>query len=942
MRYPPVKDSKMTDANPIKAARNRTLASVTWTTALALAFAFAAAFTSGAKAAPPPANSVIGNQATATYQDAGGTSRTATSNLVQTTVAQVYSHTLTASQSRIVAPGGTVYFPHTLTNTGNGTDTYTLASVDPAGGNTFSALAIYADANGDGVPDNSTAITTTGSLAANGVFRFVVAATVPGSATAGAFESVTVNSTGNVADTANSPAAAGTNTDAVVVSTNAVINVVKSLSITSGPAPSASTIRVTLTYTNTGAATASNVTFVDHIGGSGTVGSTAYNTSGMSYVAASGAWSGSGTALTDAAGGDPAGIAFDHNISTAGRVTATVASVAPGASGTVSFSINVLGSATAGIGSTSNVASYAYNDGVGAIAAAPSNVASYTVAAAVSVNATDVGSTTDGDGANDIVHIASALQGTIVQFHNVIQNTGSGTDTINITLPANTFPAGTTFALYNTTNSAPLTDSNGDGVPDTGPLAAGASTNVWVRVQLPPTATNNAAMTVTKRATSVANSATFDEVTDRLATITAKTVDLTNNAVGGLGAGFSATGEVAAQVTQTVNPGASTSFQLFISNTSTAAENYDLIATTTQAGINTATPTISLPAGWTVTFRLPGTGSCVAGATTANGAVITNTGNIAVGGNLQVCAIVTIPGGASAATTDLFFRSASPASAQFSNVAPSQYAAFDVKHDAVTVNAVANLTLVPNRSGTIFPGGNQIYSHTLANNGNTVLNGITFPALGNNNSAAGWTNVLYIDNGDGVFSTATDTPITPGTTTTNLAAGASVIIWDNVFAPLGATDGQTNTTTITAQHALGAPAGVSVTDVTTVVTGTLTVLKEQSQVDCTSGALIGGFSTAQLSNLAPGLCVKYRITATNSGSSAITTLLLSDAVPSFTTLDTTPAGCPVAAVSTDATLPAPVVGGTAADEATGSVTASKASLAPLTNVVLTFCVQIDQ
>ena len=120
----------MSHADLTRALRKRTLASVTWTTALALAFAFAAIFTSGANAAPPPANSVIGNQATATYQDSGGTARTSTSNLVQTTVAQVYSHTFTASQSRTVAPGGTVYFPHTLTNTGNGTDTYTIGAVD--------------------------------------------------------------------------------------------------------------------------------------------------------------------------------------------------------------------------------------------------------------------------------------------------------------------------------------------------------------------------------------------------------------------------------------------------------------------------------------------------------------------------------------------------------------------------------------------------------------------------------------------------------------------------------------------------------------------------------------------------------------------------------------------------------------------------------------------
>ncbi|HVE88937.1 MAG TPA: hypothetical protein VNA44_04490, partial [Burkholderiaceae bacterium] len=75
----------MSHADLLLTLRQRTLASATWTVVVALLFAFAAIFTSGASAAPPPANSVIGNQATATYQDSGGTSRTATSNLVQTT-----------------------------------------------------------------------------------------------------------------------------------------------------------------------------------------------------------------------------------------------------------------------------------------------------------------------------------------------------------------------------------------------------------------------------------------------------------------------------------------------------------------------------------------------------------------------------------------------------------------------------------------------------------------------------------------------------------------------------------------------------------------------------------------------------------------------------------------------------------------------------------------
>ncbi|MDH5264433.1 MAG: hypothetical protein OEX21_06770, partial [Betaproteobacteria bacterium] len=80
----------------------------------------------GSARAAPAAGTVIGNQATAEYRDAANTLRTATSNLVQTTVSQVKSFTLTASGSRTAAAGQTVYYPHTITNTGNGTDTYAL------------------------------------------------------------------------------------------------------------------------------------------------------------------------------------------------------------------------------------------------------------------------------------------------------------------------------------------------------------------------------------------------------------------------------------------------------------------------------------------------------------------------------------------------------------------------------------------------------------------------------------------------------------------------------------------------------------------------------------------------------------------------------------------------------------------------------------------------
>src|SRR5262245_12915286 len=74
--------------------------------------------------AAPPAGTTIGNQATATYQDAAANTYTVSSNPVTTIVQQVASLTLTADGVRVAAPGGQAVFPHVITNTGNGSDTF--------------------------------------------------------------------------------------------------------------------------------------------------------------------------------------------------------------------------------------------------------------------------------------------------------------------------------------------------------------------------------------------------------------------------------------------------------------------------------------------------------------------------------------------------------------------------------------------------------------------------------------------------------------------------------------------------------------------------------------------------------------------------------------------------------------------------------------------------
>src|SRR5258705_8930381 len=137
------------------------------------------------KSAPPPAGTSIGNQASATYTDASNTPRSTTSNVAITIVQQVSSFTLTADGAKFAATGGQVFYPHTVVNTGNGADTFNLSVANNPAGDNFdlTGVALYADANGDGLPDNATQIITTGPLAAGASFRFVAMGIVPASET---------------------------------------------------------------------------------------------------------------------------------------------------------------------------------------------------------------------------------------------------------------------------------------------------------------------------------------------------------------------------------------------------------------------------------------------------------------------------------------------------------------------------------------------------------------------------------------------------------------------------------------------------------------------------------------------------------------------------------------------------------------------------------------
>ena len=285
---------------------------------LALGVALVLGLATGAAIAAPPAGTPIGNQASADYLDASGTPRTATSNLVTTIVQQVESISLTADGARTSGPGGPGTFPHTLTNTGNGTDDFPLVTTNLVGDDfDLAGLVIYVDADGNGVPDNFTPVTTTGPLAAGAAYRFVVVGNVPGTQVGGDVSQVRITATSTF-----DPGQTDFNTDVTTVTGNAVISVNKGISVGNGPSPSGP-YTYTLSYANTGNQAASDLTLTDVI------------PAGMTYVPGSGRWSVTGaTVLTDGGLNDSQGVGpntviYDYGISGAGTVTAIINLVAP-------------------------------------------------------------------------------------------------------------------------------------------------------------------------------------------------------------------------------------------------------------------------------------------------------------------------------------------------------------------------------------------------------------------------------------------------------------------------------------------------------------------------------------------------------------------------------------------------------------------------------------
>ena len=892
-------------------------------------------------AEPPPANTVIGNQAAATYT-ANGEQVTVQSNLVETIVNEVFGVDLDASQSLDGAPGGFVFFQHAVTNNANTEDVFQF-TVDPtAGGDSFSltAIEIFPDTDQDGVPDSLTPLTETPALLAGQSFGIVVRGTIPATVTSGETSDFTVTAT-SVGDGTQSV----TNTDTVTITTDGIVTLQKDQALSvdadgNGVISVGDTVTVNLEYSNVGIADAQAVIIEDVL----PVANANGDAITLTYQVGSGVWSDApGITLTEDAGNTEATNAQGHSLQYTHTapltVQATIDTVPAGRTASLSFDFVVTAAPQGAIENIATVSSStqtATSSNVSSVTLSPAAALTFADAAglnalppatpdgASNLDATDA-STTDTDGAlNDSVeNTDTVFAGDSIVFDLVLTNLGNGADTFSLSINSETFPSGTQFNFVASDGVTPL-------IGDEITVDAGTAEHVQLIATLPvgtpqtasPAGFDALVSAVSQSDTSVSNEAQaiFN------GEIVVPTVDLANADGTGVGTGNTDDGGDPF-VTTLIDPGQQVTFPLQVSvPAGDPANSFEL-------------STSPLPPGWSVEF-LDTNGVPI----TDTGVLVPETGTPAV---FDYIAVVTIPDGEAPATEDVSFISTSPSNG-----------ATDSVLNAITVNEVVDLGIESNISTQAAPGGTAVLSHIVTNLGNSSITagpitlGATDPF-----TDEGFTAALFVDvNDDGVLDPG-DTIVTDVSELTGsdglpgLAPGESARLFVRVQVPsttglgLVETGDLTIGETVTTEFASANDRDTtnnSVTGTITIISGDVAFIKQLAIDAACDGTPDGAFSQST-QPADPGACLVYRLEASNSGLSDATNVIISDVTPSFTTLETCGAACEPSLAINGASA---TVGVQPGDEATGPVASSVPNsgfvLAPGGRAELVFTVQIDE
>jgi uncharacterized repeat protein (TIGR01451 family) len=424
---------------------------------------------------------------------------------------------------------------------------------------------------------------------------------------------------------------------------------------------------------------------------------------------------------------------------------------------------------------------------------------------------------------NETQDIASAYSGSAVTFTNVVRNDGNAPDSFNLTLQNSTFPTGTTCQILAADGVTPISGP-------IGPIAPGATQTVYVKCQLPAGYWENPAdgMTTTYKvelkATSVNDPSKYDITTDRLVDILpGYSVDLAAHGY----AGDNNAGNDNPPA-QTANPGQVVYFPIDVYNAGANPDVYNLTA--------------NVPTGWTVVFYPDA--NCDGMMDSPAPAPVTNTGLINPGETKCFIAAVQVPAGAAPGANPVSFTATS-------TTVPT---VTDTITTTVTVNTIAQVTLDPDRSGTVTSPGTIQYTHTLTNNSNTSAT----CTISGNGGSWGWT---YQYSLDGSTWSASLSGVPVG------ANGGSQTIYVRVLVPAGEPIGRTDVNTVTANCTVGsATATDTATETTTIVGGELRLQKSVDKA-----------------NAYPGDTLTYTIVAENIGTGNLTNVKISDPIPAYTT-----------------------------------------------------------
>jgi uncharacterized repeat protein (TIGR01451 family) len=412
------------------------------------------------RASGTPAGTTITNRASITFLYDGDTlPTTVNSNVVNVIVAQV----AVVNVSPVSASGSArvntfADYPVIITNSGNGTDRFSLTTASTLG----LPADLYRDIDGDGLLSASEAaagpIGQTGDLAADSSARCVARVSVPGTVSLiGQTDMMTVTTTSLVDASKRAIAQRSTSiTGAILTSSKAV----------STPIPRAGDrVTYTISYGNSGNGEATNVSISDLLD------------SRLRFV-------------TGAASPAPDSISGQRILWNLGPVPA-------GQSGALVFQVDVASNAVPG-DEVHNIAAMQYNDGPNARAATSSEAGFITVQSGGPVTV-DIAPSQTG----------TAEPGDTVQYAYVVTNTGALPESFDVSY---TSTQGFLWAFYQDANGNGKTDAGEPAVTTTGVLAGGGQFRLIARAVVPlvPADLTQDIMTLNVRST--ANRGNFKSV----------------------------------------------------------------------------------------------------------------------------------------------------------------------------------------------------------------------------------------------------------------------------------------------------------------------------------------------------------------------------------------------------------------------------------------------